>query len=241
MNIPTLRLNKYLASQGIGARRKIEDFLKDNQVLLNGKRVTEPGIRLNPETDILTINGKLQQKQSNFVYFLLNKPKGIISSVKDEHQRKTVVELIKTKERIYPVGRLDENTQGLIILTNDGELTHKLTHPCFESSKTYHCLIPGTVNEIQLKRLREGIQLKEGKTAPAEAKIIESRPNRTVLELIIHEGRNHQIKRMLNKVGLELLELTRVAIGTLKIVGLPSGSYRQLTPSEVEVLKKPHN
>ncbi len=231
----TLRLNKFLAQHGISARRKITDFLKDNRVEINGQPVLEPGIRLNPSTDKVTINSQPITK-TRHLYFLLNKPKGVISSVKDEHGRQTVVDLIKTSERIYPVGRLDENTQGLIILTNDGELTHQLTHPSFESQKTYQCLIPSSVSEKQLSLLKAGIDLKDGKTAPAEVKIIKATHNRTTLELTIHEGRNHQIKRMLNKVGLELLELTRTAIGSLKLADLKPGKYRNLSLEEIEQL-----
>ncbi len=238
MEKTTIRLNKFLAQNGLGARRKISDFLNENEVTVNSKKVTEPGIRIDPQKDEVVVNGKALAKVESFVYFLLNKPKGVISSVSDEHGRKTVVDLIKTKERIYPVGRLDANTKGLLILTNDGELSHKLTHPSFHIDKKYICLIPGKVTYHQISQLQKGIELKEGKTAPAQVNILEERNNRTQLELIIHEGRNHQVKRMLSKIGLELLDLKRSAIGQLEIGSLGLGEYRELTEEEVYILKR---
>lgn len=238
MENTTIRLNKFLAQNGVGARRKISDFLSENEVTVNNKRVAEPGIRINPQTDQVAVNGKPLAKVEKFVYYLLNKPKGVISSVSDEHGRKTVVDLIKTSERIYPVGRLDANTKGVIILTNDGELSHKLTHPSFHIDKTYVCLIPGKVNFHQLSKLQNGIELKEGKTAPAKVKILEDKNNRTQMELTIHEGRNHQVKRMLSKIGLELLDLKRTAIGDLGTGELSLGEYRELTEAEIYKLKQ---
>lgn len=238
MKKTTFRLNKYLAQNGIGARRKIADILKDNQILVNGKRVTEPGIRIDPKSDHILFNGKELPKLETFVYFLLNKPKGVISSVQDEFGRKTVVELIKTKERIYPVGRLDVNTTGALLLTNDGELAYHLTHPSFHIDKTYECIIPSKVRGDQISQLKSGILLKEGRTAPADVQIIEEKNNRTILQLTIHEGRNHQVKRMLSKVRLELVELKRTAIGQLQLKDLPLGSFRVLTEAEVAQLKQ---
>lgn len=233
----SVRLNKFLASHGYDARRKIEEFLQKNEVKINGIRIFEPGERLNPKQDEVTINGKPVISSTKLVYLLLNKPKNVISSVKDEHHRQTVVDLVNSKERIYPVGRLDENTKGAIILTNDGELTNQLTHPKFHIAKTYVCLVAGKVKDWQLKALQTGIELKEGKTRPAEVEILEEKPHRTVLRLVIHEGRNHQVKRMLAKIKLELIELKRTAIGPLQLGDLELGKWRELTEEEVQSLK----
>jgi 23S rRNA pseudouridine2605 synthase len=236
MEKSTVRLNKFLAEQGFDSRRNIAIFLAENEVLINGTKVTEPGVRIDPKKDQVMVNGKLLSKQKGLVYFLLNKPKGVISTAKDEHGRQTVVDLIKTKERIYPIGRLDENTKGALILTNDGALTQKLTHPKFHIDKTYVCLVVGKVRTAQLESLRNGVDLKDGKTLPAEIEVLEEKPQRTILQLVIREGKNHQIKRMLAKVGLELLELKRTSIGALGLGELKIGEYRPLKTAEVKLL-----
>ncbi len=233
----TIRLNRFLANAGLDARRKIADFLQTEEVLINGKRVIEPGVRLDPLSDEVTINGKKIEAKNNFVYFLLNKPKGIISSVQDEHGRKTVVDLINTNERIYPVGRLDAETTGALILTNDGEFTNYLTHPKYHIDKTYWCLVPGKIKSQQKSQLEQGILLKDGMTSPAKVEILEEKPTRTTFNITIHEGRNHQVRRMLSKVGLELIELKRVSIGDLQLGDLGYGKYRSLTSEEIAKLK----
>lgn len=238
---PTVRLNKYLANFGFDARRKISDFLLENDVTVNGKKVTEPGVRINPQTDKVRVNGKTLKTSENYVYYLLNKPRGVISSVKDEHGRQTVVDLIDTKERVYPVGRLDAETKGALILTNDGELANRLTHPSFHVDKTYLCLVPGQVSDKQKDQLGKGLLLKDGLTAPAQVNIIQKNSNRTQFEITIHEGKNHQVRRMLAKVGLELIELKRVSIGPLQLSDLASGNYRSLTKQEVNQLKSSKN
>jgi pseudouridine synthase len=233
----TIRLNRFLANAGIDARRKIEDFLKEQVVTINKNRVTEPGIRLDPLVDKVAINGQEVHSTHTFVYFLLNKPKGVISSVNDEHGRKTVVDLIPTKLRIYPVGRLDAETTGALILTNDGELTNQLTHPKYHIAKTYQCLVPGEVSPRQIEQLEKGIQLKDGLTSPSQIEIISEKPNRTTFNITIHEGKNHQVRRMLAAVKLELIELKRIAIGSLELGQLPYGGYRELSENEVTALK----
>ncbi len=233
-----IRLNRFLANAGLDARRKIADFLQKEVVTINDKRAIEPGIRLNPNQDKVMINGKKIELKNNFVYFLLNKPKGIISSVQDEHGRKTVVDLISTQERIYPVGRLDAETSGALILTNDGEFTNQLTHPKFHIDKTYWCLVPGKITERQKNQLEKGVSLKDGVTSPAQVEILEEKPNRTIFTITIHEGRNHQVRRMLAKVGLELIELKRISIGSLELGELSYGKYRELTANEIFKLKQ---
>ncbi len=234
----SVRLNRYLANAGFDARRKIGNFLEQNNIQVNNIRITEPGVRINPETDVVLVNGKIIKPQgNNFVYYLLNKPKGVISSVSDEHGRKTVIDLIPTKNRIYPVGRLDAETTGALLLTNDGELTNRLTHPKYHINKTYLCLVPGKVSLSQKLQLEKGVALKDGLTAPSQVELIDEKNNRTTFKITIHEGKNHQVRRMLSKVGLELIELKRVSIGALEIGNLAYGSYRTLTESEIKQLK----
>jgi 23S rRNA pseudouridine2605 synthase len=234
----SIRLNKYLSNIGFDARRKISDFLASNEVRINGKKVTEPGVRLIPGVDQVSVNGKVLSQSQKLVYFLINKPKGVISSVNDEHGRQTVVDLISTKERIYPVGRLDAETTGALILTNDGDLTNYLTHPKYHIDKTYLCLVPSRLSQNQKSQLEKGIDLKDGMTSPAIVEVIDEKPNRTSFKITIHEGRNHQVRRMLAKVKLELLDLKRLSIGDLELGELPIGQYRTLTASEIEALKQ---
>ncbi len=232
----TFRLNKYLANFGFASRRKVEDLLKQKNITVNGVRILDKGFRINPEKDKILLDGK-ELKKPNFIYIALNKPKGIVSTAKDEKGRTTVVDLINSKERLYPVGRLDADSKGLILLTNDGELTNKLTHPKFHIPKTYIALVAGIVDEKKLQNLRNGVVLKDGKTSKSEAKILEQKPNRTILQITIFEGKNRQIRRMCAILKLNLLELKRVAIGPVKLGDLEKGKYRELTAYEISALK----
>ncbi|HSA84500.1 MAG TPA: pseudouridine synthase [Patescibacteria group bacterium] len=231
----TIRLDKYLANIGVCSRRAVDNLLEKNTVTINGKRVVKSGERLDPSTDILYING-VKPKKAVLKYYLLNKPKGFISTTADERSRKDVVSLIKTTERIYPVGRLDKDTTGLLILTNDGELTNLLTHPRYHIAKTYRLTIIGTVSQEQLDRIRKGMLLDDGQTSPAEVKVINKNAKETILDMTIHEGRNRQIRRMCEKVGLKLKELERIAIGTLRDPQLKVGHYRELSRTEIHTL-----
>ena len=236
MQDSTTRLNKYLANLGICSRRDVKHFLKLESVTVNGEQAKEPGIRINPYHDTIHINGKVI-KPPQLVYYLLNKPKGVVSTTADEYGRKNVISYIKSKERIYPVGTLDKDTTGLIILTNDGELTNMLTHPKYHVNKVYRVLVKGRVNAAQLKALRNGVLLSDGITSPAEVKIVTEKPHESVLEITIHEGRNRQIRRMCETVSLQLLELQRIKFGPLVIGKLEPGQYRQLTRDEIQTLK----
>jgi 23S rRNA pseudouridine2605 synthase len=233
----TIRLNKYLANLGFISRRNMSDFLSKNVVLINGERVKEIGFRIDTQKDEIILNGERLERDQKLVYFILNKPKKVISTAKDEFGRKTVVDLIKSKERIYPVGRLDENTTGLILLTNDGDLTNLLTHPKFHAPKTYQVTISDQLTDSKKKALESGVNLKEGKTQPAQINILEQNPKRTVLEITIHEGKYHQVRRMFAKLKLNLLDLKRVAIGPLKLGSLELGRSRELTFEEIASLK----
>lgn len=231
-----IRLDKHLANLGVCSRRAVDALLEENHVTINGKRVTKSGTRLDPVKDTLLINGE-KPKRPALKYYLLNKPKGYISTTADERSRKNVVSLVKTNERIYPVGRLDKDTTGLLILTNDGELTNLLTHPRYHIAKTYRLAINGTVSQEQLTRLRNGMLLDDGPTSPAEVKVIHKNSQETILTMTIHEGRNRQIRRMCAEVNLDLKELERIAIGTLRDSQLKTGQYRELSRSEINMLK----
>ncbi|HVA97118.1 MAG TPA: pseudouridine synthase [Candidatus Acidoferrales bacterium] len=236
MNESTIRLNKYLANMGICSRRDVKDYLKTNNVTVNGERVKESGIRIDPDKDDIRLNGN-KIKQPEYVYYLLNKPKDIVSTTADEYNRKNVTSFITTKERIYPVGRLDKDTTGLILLTNDGELTNLLTHPRYHVDKTYQLTIEGSVDDVQLRALRNGVLLDDGITAPAEVWIVKKERAITQLEMTIHEGRNRQIRRMCDTVGLRLTELKRIKFGPIEIDKLAEGKFRQLTDKEIKSLK----
>jgi len=226
------RIDKYLANNGYCSRRKVEAFLKRHLVIINDKRIKEPGERFDSSKDRLLIDNKKVHAQK-LVYFVVNKPLGYVSSVSDDQERKTVLDLlpktITLKYRLYPVGRLDKDSQGLVILTNDGDLTFKFTHPRFHIPKSYLLTIDGKIKPKYLQLFQEGIRLKEYKTAPAQVATHSFKDNKTTLELTIYEGKNRQIRRMCKALNLELLSLVRVAIGDFKIESLKLGSYQEIT------------
>lgn len=232
----TIRLNKYLANLGICARRDVKQFIKSNAITINGEPANESGIRFNSDTDEVKINGKTIEKPK-FVYYLLNKPKGVISTTSDEFGRKNVTALVPNVGKIYPVGRLDKDTTGLILLTNDGELTNLLTHPRYHVYKVYRLTIQGRVDNAQLRALRNGVLLEDGITAPAEVTIVKE-GTQSIMEMTIHEGRNRQIRRMCETVGVRLLELDRVRFGPIAKSKLPIGKYRELSHEELKSLRK---
>ena len=232
----SVRLDKYLSGLGVCSRRDVAKYLLNHQVMINSQKVKVPGVRLTIPNDKLTIDGK-SLKQQELVYYLLNKPKGIVSTTDDNLKRKTVTSLIPEKRRIYPVGRLDKETTGLLLLTNDGELTNFLTHPRYHIDKTYRLTIQGKATDRQLTKLRNGVTLSDGNTAPSQVTILKSTQSLSVLEMTIREGRNRQIRRMCEAVNLVLLELERIRFGHLTLDGTPLGSYRLLTDNEVKQLK----
>lgn len=231
-----VRLNKFLANSGFTSRRKVSELLNRKAVIVNGEVVLEPGVRINPQKDKILVFGSEVEKPT-LKYYVLNKPKGVISSVSDEHGRKTVVDLLRTRERVYPVGRLDASSTGLILLTNDGELANKLTHPRYEVEKTYEVLVTDRVTDRHLYNLRTGITLKEGKTTPAKVKVLNYQGTKTWIEITIHEGMNHQVKRMFAKLKLNVLELKRVSIGGIALGSLHIGESRELTNQEIATLR----
>jgi len=231
------RLNKYLASIGIGSRREIDRMIIDEKIKVNGK-YPSPGMKVNV-TDKIEVNGKLIGKtKEKKVYYMLNKPKKVISAVKDDRGRRTVVDFIKTKERIYPIGRLDYDTEGLIILTNDGELYNKVIHPKSEVYKKYLINAAGLIKKIKLGQLKSGVKLEDGLTLPAKVRFLKEEGSTTWLTVAIREGKNRQVRRMLDAIGHRVISLTRVKIGTITMGDLEVGKYRALTKEEVNYLKK---
>lgn len=237
MQNSTIRLDKYLSGNGYTSRRGVKQFLKSENVTVNGKRVRESGTRIDIKKDDVKINGK-KIKQTNFVYYLLNKPKGIISTSSDEFDREDVTDLVPNETRVYPVGRLDKETHGLILLTNDGELTNKLTHPSSHVSKIYLLEIKGRFSDGKIEKLKNGIMLNDGITNPAKVKKLKETETTTILEMEIFEGRNRQIRRMCEAIFLPLIDLKRIQIGPIKLEGLKEGKYRLLNESEINVLRK---
>lgn len=231
----TIRADKYLSSLGVASRRNIEMFLKKNNISANGKRIMEHGERIPLKSNII-INGKKLYRPLK-VYFMLNKPKDYISTVSDEYGRKNVLSLIKTKERIFPIGRLDKDTHGLLLLTNDGELTNLLIHPRYHILKVYQLTIKGTPTEQQLDRFKNGVELEDGKTLPANLQIVYKETGKTVLKAGLFEGRKRQIRRMCETLGIQLFDLQRIEFGPLELGNLKLGEYRTLTAKEVQLLK----
>jgi len=237
MNIKTVRLDKFISNSGLISRRSTKKLLVDQNVTVNGNRVKEVGTRIDPLNDKVAINGKLIIP-NQLVYYLLNKPKGYISTTSDELGRENVTALIDTKLRIYPMGRLDKDTHGLLILTNDGQLTHKLIHPKYHIAKTYKLVLANAPSQRQLRLLSEGVNLDDGRTLPAKVSVEKQSNLKTTLLVTIYEGRNRQIRRMCDALGLNLIDLSRISFGPLALGRLKSGQYRILTKKEVDQLKK---
>lgn len=234
--VHTIRLDSHLAKLGIDSRRNISGILKKYAVLVNGKRVQEPGVRVDPTRDTILINGK-NVVVPQLVYFLLYKPKGYISTSDDEQGRKTVLDLVKSPTRIYPVGRLDKDSTGLMILTNDGELSNKLIHPKYHVPKTYEVLIAGHVSDIKLQKLRNGVTLDDGMTRPAGVKVLRQTNSKALLQVVLYEGKKRQIRRMAEALELTVIDLKRVKFGPLTLGRLQPGNYRSLTQTEVALLR----
>lgn len=230
------RLQKVIASSGYCSRRKAEELIKKGHVTVNGKMITEMGICVG-NTDMIMIDGNTLNKQPK-VYYLLNKPRGVVTTVKDDKHRKTVVDLIPTTERIYPVGRLDYDTTGVLLLTNDGDLAHLLMHPSCQVEKVYIAKIEGIMDAKAIHSLKKGVLIDTYKTAPAKVKVrsCDYKKNTSIVELTIHEGKNHQVKKMFEAVGYSVLKLKRERLLFLTTMGLKPGEYRKLNPKEVKQL-----
>lgn len=224
-----IRLNKYLASHGIASRRKCDELIQYGLVKVNGKVITKLGVRINEDQDQIQVQNKTILKNQERFYFVMNKPNLVVTSTKDEKDRNTVVDLIGRDKKVYPVGRLDFDTTGVLLLTNDGELTYRLTHPKFGIEKVYLTELEREVSDKDLKLVERGIVLEEGRTALCRTRKVGARR----VEIIIHEGHKHQVKRMFEALGNKVTRLHRTRFGCITDKGLARGAYRMLTRSEV--------
>lgn len=231
------RLQKVIANLGYTSRRHAEELIKDGKVKVNGVTVTELGTKVKT-SDTIEVENTILDNNHNYEYYLLNKPREVISSVTDEHGRKTVVDLIDSSERIYPIGRLDYDTTGAIILTNDGTLANKLMHPSSNIEKKYVAKVNGLVTGYEIKQLRSGVIIDGKKTSKAKVNLkkYDKKTDKSIVELIIHEGRNHQVKKMFETLNHEVLKLKREKYANLDLTGLKPGEYRKLTNKEVAIL-----
>lgn len=238
-----VRLQKYMADCGIASRRKSEEMIANGMVKVNG-RVAMIGDKVNPSKDKVSVKGKklTSATKTKRYYIMINKPRGYVTTMSDEKGRKCVAELVKdVPARIYPVGRLDRDSEGLLLMTNDGEFANRVTHPSKHVYKVYRVTVRPAVTEEQLVTLSSGMVIDGRKTAPAEIHVVKREEGRCVLEIILREGRNRQIRKMCEQVGLEVPRLKRIAIGQVKLGGLKSGSWRELTKDEVHRLQAPTN
>ncbi len=228
-----VRLQKVLAQAGLGSRRTCEELIERRRVKVNGE-VAVLGRRVDPEADLIEVDGAQIGVKAGLVHYLLNKPTGVLTTADDPQGRPTVVELVPAEPRVFPVGRLDADSEGLLLLTNDGDLTHRLTHPSFGVDKEYLVEVEGEPHRGALSRLREGVELDDGRTAPAKVAQLGDR----LLRITIHEGRNRQVRRMCEAVGFPVVRLVRTRIGPLTDRTLPPGGWRALTQDEVRALER---
>lgn len=236
-----IRLQKFLASNGVASRRKCEELISQGKITVNGKIVTEFGTKINPEVDKIAYNGKIVENLTeDFIYILLNKPIGVVTTAKDQFGRESVLDLVKVRERIVPVGRLDMYTSGALILTNDGDFVYKLTHPKHEITKTYNVTVVGIITEEEVEVLRKGVKIDDYKTRPAKVRIlkIDNEKNVSRLEIIIHEGKNRQVRKMCEAIGKKVVALHRSKIGSIDVKNLKIGQWRYLNKNEINSLMK---
>lgn len=233
-----MRLQKFLALSGVSSRRKAEELIKEGRIRVNGELITEMGSTVNEETDRVTLDGKNVKIENTKRYIILNKPKGYVTTVKDNFDRKTVMELVDdVKERIYPVGRLDYDTEGLLLLTNDGDFANAVAHPKKSIEKVYLAHVKGEFGEEKAEKLRGGVVIDGRKTAPAKVKILKNGENFTDVRIVIHEGRNRQVKKMFASVGCFVTALKRTAVGKFTLGNIAPGTYREFTKAEMALVK----
>lgn len=235
---PFERLQKVLASAGVGSRRHCEEYIRDGRVTVDGKTVTELGIKVDPHGQKVCVDGeriKFQRRQ----YFLVNKPVGVVCSNNDPQGRPRVIDLFPPwYGRLFSVGRLDESSEGLLIVTNDGELAHALAHPRFQVERVYRCIIAGIPSDETFKQLRQGLHFSEGKFRMRDVRRVKTNGKSTLVEVVLTEGQNREVRRLFARVGHKVLKLKRTAFGPMKIGELDSAAYRPLSPSEIRVLKQ---
>ncbi len=234
-----VRLQKYLADCGVASRRGSEEIIKSGRVAVGGETVTEMGVKIDEESDVVTVDGVRVRPRSKLVYIMLNKPAGFVTTVSDDKERDTVMDLVSDiQERIYPVGRLDYDTEGLLLMTNDGDLTYKITHPKNNIEKTYVAEVTGSIDMSTITRLHRGVVIDGVRTSPAEVTVIGATQLGTKIEITIHEGRNRQVRKMFEAVGCIVKRLKRTREAGLTLGHLPLGKWRRLSESEVNMLKK---
>ena len=233
-----VRLQKYMADCGVASRRKSEELIASGKVKVNGI-VASVGDKIDIKNDTVTVSGRKIIPQTNYVYVMLNKPRGYVTTMSDEMDRKCVAELVADiGTRVYPIGRLDRDSEGLLLFTNDGEFANAITHPSRHISKTYRVSVKPRITEEQLTVLTSSLMIDGRQTLPADVRIISNEPEKSVLEIILYEGRNRQIRRLCEEAGLETARLKRLAIGQLSLGRLKPGEYRNLTHDEVSLLKR---
>ncbi len=232
------RLQKYLAECGIASRRKCEEYILQGKVQVNGKTITELGVKVNPEKDKITFEGKNVKQEERKVYILLNKPIGYVTTSDEQFGRDKVLDLVKVRERVVPVGRLDMYTSGALILTNDGDFVYKVTHPKHEITKTYTVTVKGIIKNEEVEQLRKGVKIDDYTTRPAKVKILKTDEEKDIsrLEITIHEGKNRQVRRMCESVGRRVIALHRSKIGNIGVKDIELGKWRYLKDFEVKTL-----
>ncbi len=235
----TMRIQKALSDCGFTSRRKAEELVKQGRIKINGRAATI-GASVNPNRDVITVDGErvvTNQKKKN-IYIALNKPRGYVTSLSDELGRKTVDELVADLgTRVYPIGRLDRNSEGLLLMTNDGEFANQMMHPKYKVAKNYRVTVKNAVNDDQVTKMASGVVIDGRKTEPCEIVVLEKTPERSVMQIVLREGRNRQIRKMCESVGLTVSRLKRIGIGAVKLGVLQPGEYRHLTARELELLK----
>jgi len=236
----SIRLQKFLANSGVASRRKCEELILEGKVSVNGQIVKELGTKVNPTVDKVEYCGKPVFSSNKFVYILLNKPIGYVTTAKDQFDRDSVLDLVKVKERVVPVGRLDMYTSGALILTNDGDFVYKVTHPKHEITKTYTVTVRGVIENDAVEKLRNGVEIEDYKTRPAKVKILKTDEEKNIsrLEITIHEGKNRQIRKMCEAVGSKVVALHRSKIGDIGVKDLKLGTWRYLKDFEVKKILK---
>ncbi len=233
-----IRLQKYMADCGVASRRKAEEMIAAGRVKVNGQTASV-GDKINPKRDTVSVNGKKLTRDKNYIYLMLNKPRGFVTTMSDEMDRKCVAQLVAdVGKRVYPVGRLDRDSEGLLLFTNDGEFANALTHPSRHIAKVYRVSVKPAITEDQISILTSSLMIDGRKTMPADVRVLSKEEDRSSLEITLFEGRNRQIRRLCEEAGLETVRLKRMSIGQLRLGGLKVGEYRYLTNDEVSLLKR---
>ncbi len=236
MRMEETRLQKYIAMSGVASRRKAEEIIRAGRVTVDGQLVTDPAVKVTPG-NIVEVDGKKIEPEGRKVYIMLHKPVGYITAVSDQFSRPTVMDLVKgVRERVYPVGRLDYDTSGLLLMTNDGDFANRIMHPRYEKEKTYVAEIKGFPDRRDIEAFSAGLKIEDYITKPAKIRIIKRKKSSTIVEITIHEGRNRQVRKMCEAIGHPVINLKRTAIGPLKLGDLPEGQWRFLKKKEIKKL-----